>query len=207
MFADGGADAYYDYDALDHLVQVTLSDNLTQNQTRRFAYDGLGHPTWAENPENGTVVYGGYDALGNLLSLQDSRGNLSRSVYDFAGRLTERWLTPSGSTERLVARDTYDQDSGTGHSLGKVTKIESFDESGQLHAAEHNRVTTPGRPASVPETGCDRREPARRPTSLCLGAESPSRIRSLAPTGWAGAHPCPDRRGVPSCGYAWRRSS
>ena len=99
MSADGGADAYYDYDAVDRLIQVTLSDNLTQNQIRRFAYDGLGHMAWAENPENGTMAYNSYDALGNLLSVQDSRGNVLRSVYDFAGRLKEQWLTPSGSTE------------------------------------------------------------------------------------------------------------
>src|SRR2546425_10219015 len=101
------------------LAKLKWSDTLAQSQPRRFAFDGLGHLAWTQNPENGTVVYNSYDALGNLLSVQDPRGNVVRSVYDFAGRLKEQWLTPSGDTERMVVRKTYDQDSGTGHSEGK----------------------------------------------------------------------------------------
>ncbi len=130
--ADGGADALYTYDALDRLERVELTDNLTQNQVRRFAYDGLGRLLWAENPESGTTVYKTYDALGNLLEVQDAAGNLQKFAFDYAGRLLKQAIVPRGGTEKTTALNTYDENaSPTNFSLGKITTIESRDEQDQ----------------------------------------------------------------------------
>jgi len=116
------ADAFYEYDAADRLVQVRLTDNLSQNQIRRFGYDALGQTAWQENPENGTIVFKRYDALGNLLEVQFANGNARRTGYDFAGRVASvGYGMPGGSivTTTLFYYDRNDAASPFG--MGKAS--------------------------------------------------------------------------------------
>ncbi|HYV85095.1 MAG TPA: RHS repeat-associated core domain-containing protein [Patescibacteria group bacterium] len=125
------ADATYTYDALDRLLTVDLTDPsaLTSYQYRHFAYDGLGHQVWSENPENGTVLSQKYDALGNLMQQQDAAGNVIRLDYDFAGRPRHKYTTPLNQTEVTVLENIYN-DSTADLSLGKLTTLLSYDPAG-----------------------------------------------------------------------------
>lgn len=134
MAIDGGANAFYAYDALDNLVRVDLTEGLS-TQTRHFGYDGLGHLLLAENPENGTTVVSAYDALGNPLVTQDAAGTIRRLDYDFAGRARHSYVLAPGGTEHLVSENKYDETGGS--SLGKLTTVLNYDEDGTLWLTEN----------------------------------------------------------------------
>ena len=138
--AGGGADAAYEYDAMDRLVRVDLGDGSTAPQTRRMEYDGLGRLLWADHPESGTTVFVGYDALGNLLEMRDAEGNTQKFVYDFAGRLTsQKIIAAGGAAEKVAVANTYDSDATPrGSSLGKLIVARSNDEDGSLLLTESN---------------------------------------------------------------------
>jgi RHS repeat-associated protein len=124
------AKAAYEYDGLDRLVRVELTDDQMQSQIRRFGFDGAGRPSWTENPENGTTLVTKYDGLGNPLVSQDAKGNIRKTLYDRAGRPTQESVIPAeGGGERTTALYTYDE-SGRGASLGKLTTVASRDGSG-----------------------------------------------------------------------------
>jgi len=132
-----GADAEYTYDRLDRMTRVRLEgedqDGATIAQLRHFAYDTLGRRLSETNPENGTVTYGAYDVLGNVLEKQDAAGHLFVYEYDLASRPTYVRLG-----NKPLATMTYDQ-SGFGYSAGKLTTVVSNDDSGQPLVQEERR--------------------------------------------------------------------
>jgi RHS repeat-associated protein len=128
---DGGADASYQYDALDRLTDVDLIQGTGPSQSRHLGYDGLGHLLWLEQPENGATIYEAYDALGNPLRIRDAQGNLQTFTYDFAGRPLDHRITPAGGSVRYLAQHFYDDAStGRGRSAGKVTTIKNWNDAG-----------------------------------------------------------------------------
>jgi RHS repeat-associated protein len=80
-------DTAYTYNVLDRLGKVTQPPDATSPpQVRAFTYDAFGFLRSETHPEKATT-YGGYDALGNVLS-ETEGGVTSIFVYDAAGRLT-----------------------------------------------------------------------------------------------------------------------
>ncbi|MCP3996233.1 MAG: hypothetical protein GY722_14410, partial [bacterium] len=126
-----GADAFYDYDEWDNLVEVQLVEPAAPFfvQMRRFEYDRLGRLRLAANPENGTVEYLTYDARGNLVSYEDARDNIFDSTYDAAGRLLVKSLRAGSENLRLVENvyDGYDDGlTSDGSVMGKRTHQYSY---------------------------------------------------------------------------------
>ena len=135
-----GAYATYEYDELDNLTGVELSDGAEPEhvQARRFVYDKLGRLRQATNPESNTVEYVKYDARGNLLEWMDAKRNHFVSTYDAAGRLITKSVRQhvcdvsgnpcttdaqcptnpasetciEGSVDDTLVRNTYDVDTG-----------------------------------------------------------------------------------------------
>jgi RHS repeat-associated protein len=93
-----GLIATYGYDPFDHLVNVTLQNNVNtaEKQIRSFVYDGRDLLLAETHPEYGTTRYDEYDAHGHLLRKHlGAACNSSpcsdfdlRYVYDGAERLT-----------------------------------------------------------------------------------------------------------------------
>ncbi len=119
--ATDAADAFYQYDLLDNLVQVDLVDQSTnRRQSRFFEYDALNHLYSVFNPESGSSVSTDYDALGNVRTTIDASGTRLRFTYDAAGRLTR--VEKLGSTTTILAENTYDSGFYAGYlAKGKLT--------------------------------------------------------------------------------------
>lgn len=127
----------YTHDALDNLTTVSQGA-----QTRTFVYSSLKRLMSANNPENGTIVYG-YDNNGNLTSKVDARSITTSFAYDLLNRVTTR--TYSDGTPGVTY--TYDAAAVT-NSKGRLTSISSsvsatnytsYDPLGRLTAG--NQVT------------------------------------------------------------------
>lgn len=86
----------YEYDAFNHLTQVTQVAQGTQSP-RVFAYDSLGRLQSASNPENGTIN-SQYDPGSNLIVRTDARGVSAHYSYDELNRAVRRWYNGSSST-------------------------------------------------------------------------------------------------------------
>ena len=107
--APEGADAVYQYDLNDNLLQVNLTTgienlatpflawkngtNIQTGQVRTSVYDALERLKNSTNPENGTTTIHSYDVWGKALESTDAlgavRGYFFKSTYDLAGRLTK----------------------------------------------------------------------------------------------------------------------
>ena len=122
------------------------SKQRTGESPGRFAYDGLGHLVWADNPESGTTSYKAYDALGNLLSVQYANSNGATYAYDWAGRLTQRTVIWQGSlVASTVVLNVYDVSTPPSpYSLGKLTGIQSYDQ-GQPNGVQPSLLLTESR--------------------------------------------------------------
>jgi YD repeat-containing protein len=105
----------YDYDALDHLTQVTdVAGNVTT-----MHYDGLERKDWMDDPDMGEWHYG-YDLAGNLTSQIDARGCVISFDYDELNRLTEKRY--SGTCSGATVNYFYDE-AGHGYSEGRRTRM------------------------------------------------------------------------------------
>lgn len=136
----GGADAQYTYDAADNLIQADLLPKTMPGvQSRYFEYDHLKRLTRSTNPEDGTVRFTEYDALGNLTRRIDAQGTVQTKAYDLAGRLltsgkqTAEGLNAGVSVTLLT--NTYDSPpSGNIHeflnSSGRLLVSTSSDDNG-----------------------------------------------------------------------------
>ncbi len=133
-----GADADYTYDRLDRMTRVRLEgedpNGVIVAQPRHFTYDALGRRLTETNPESGTMTYQAYDVLGNLLQKKDAAGRVFTYAYDQSSRLTNVYGTGGIS----LAAMTYDQ-AGFGYSTGKLTTVQSNDDTGQALIKEERR--------------------------------------------------------------------
>lgn len=77
------AETKFEYDALDHLTQVTDPKGLDTT----YQYNGLGDLTQLASPDTGTTSYT-YDSAGNRQTQTDARGITSTYSYDALNRLT-----------------------------------------------------------------------------------------------------------------------
>ncbi len=125
-----GASAAYGYDGLGNLATVTLTGNGT-TQVRSFTYDAPGNRLTATNPENGTTDYLSYDALGHLLTYQDSaarQGGYSVAMtYDSKGRILTQGLAGQPPLVNWDYDQPTDPDSqaSLGASQGQLTHSET----------------------------------------------------------------------------------
>ncbi len=132
----GQATTTYTYDALNHLIGVSMPRQMpggnTVTQTRTFTYSGA-YMISAYNPENGTVNYT-YNADGTLATKQDMKGQAAsyflQYVYDLYGRVTTVETmpgTPSNwyGSPTVLRTYTYDVNSADGsysqNALGRLT--------------------------------------------------------------------------------------
>jgi len=133
----GGADyvTSYNYDALNHLTQVTMTRGGT-TQTRSFSYDATTHRlTRTVTPESGTVQYA-YNADGTLLSKVDQKGQKIQYQYDSYARPSYIYFYAVGATlpdPCQTVRISYDQQEipgSTSYPKGRRTGIHWGEASG-----------------------------------------------------------------------------
>src|SRR6185369_3999732 len=153
----GGSAAQTAYlsDAFGRLTSVTEPDNAVTTYTydvnakltrvsqpglpdRIFEYDPAGDLRQETTPEKGTVTYGEYGSLGNLLERTENDGTVISYLYDFAGRLAcegQGSVTTSGgpcpvnqSIETLYALNSYDGNgfAGGSYPLGRLTQRKGY---------------------------------------------------------------------------------
>ncbi|HKZ19229.1 MAG TPA: RHS repeat-associated core domain-containing protein [Acidimicrobiia bacterium] len=141
LFVDApeGADAVYIYNHLDELTRVQLtgadpnSATTQVSQIRTFTYDLLGRPLTTTNPENGTVQYLEYDALGRALELIESDGTRFQNHYDPAGRLLKTVdATDPNSTPLTLVEFEYVNDPNGHPGQGQLSRVKSYDETGAV---------------------------------------------------------------------------
>jgi YD repeat-containing protein len=118
-----GAEAFYEYDEQDNLVQVMMDE-----QVRRFAYDPLGRLRSALHPENGWTRFESFDPSGLVLKQTDQANTEVTFKYDDAGRILEE--TVGGDV--LRKRYLYDEQMGDGLSKAeaRLTSVRSYNDSG-----------------------------------------------------------------------------
>ena len=150
------ADAIYGYDIRDNLTHVALRQpGASSFQSRAFEYDPLNRLHLSVSPEAGTEAVTGYDALGNVTKRKDASGNLTKTSYDRAGRVTTiEWQAyqqvgnPITPPLLLMLRNSYDDAAAGPYSAGRVTKVESYDGAGTLVATRklfYQEADLPGR--------------------------------------------------------------
>ena len=80
----------YTYDSDGNLLTTTrLADADTAAAETVMAYDALGNVISITDPEGGLTRFTGHDIMGNVLTKEDARGKLWQYVFDAAGRLKE----------------------------------------------------------------------------------------------------------------------
>ena len=102
------ADTAYNYDALDNLVEVTDTNNITTS----MSYDVYGRKVGMVDPDMGAWSYE-YNAAGNLATQTDALDRDITFAYDDLGRLTEK-----EHESTLLVQNTYD---------GEPTRRDEFD--------------------------------------------------------------------------------
>lgn len=99
--SEGGVTlATYEYDVLDNLISVTMTDNVTyspqQTQTRTFVYSSLGRLVSANNPEADAPTTYTYYSNGTLKVKTDPRGvTATNSLIDGLGRILRTDYSPT----------------------------------------------------------------------------------------------------------------
>jgi RHS repeat-associated protein len=135
--APEGSDATYTYRITGELDRVDLagfnSNNPPQpvHQIRSFVYDGLGRLVSQTNPEEGTVSFTSYDAMGRVKEKVASDGTVFTYTYDPAGRvLTTLAAADPNTASHLLSSFAYDTTSPAGN--GKLGQVDSYDETGAI---------------------------------------------------------------------------
>jgi len=124
----------YTYDALGNLLAVNQKGNDPNSanwRTRTLTYDSLSRLITANNPETGTVCYGGwsgsqcingYDNNGNLLKKTDARNVTVAYAYDALNRLTTKSYPNASPFNDATITYTYDAFvSGSNYGIGLRT--------------------------------------------------------------------------------------
>ena len=140
------ADARYTYSITGELLKAeTINVPASGSpiiQSREFSFDGLGRVRSSTTPEGGTVQVTGYDAGGRPTEKIESDGTKVTLTYDAAGRILTSsaaedvtdpnvTLPRSYATARDQAKFYYDE-SGVSNAAGRLTRVDSYDESGAL---------------------------------------------------------------------------
>ena len=86
------------YDGLGRLVGYTDAAGHRKEQT----YDLLGRVLRVDDPNSAGPTLMEYDDAGNLVRLEDGRGIVTRSRYDGANRLAERWDEADPEATRIT---------------------------------------------------------------------------------------------------------
>src|SRR5579859_2490449 len=116
----------YTYDALGDLTGVTQNAQAAQSsqQTRIFAYDGLGRMTGQNDPETGNtqVVYDsdapcGITSAGDLIRRQDNAGNETCYQYDAMHRVTMISYAGPNAGSMPVKHFVYDSATVNGQTM------------------------------------------------------------------------------------------
>jgi YD repeat-containing protein len=120
--ANGTAQTFYTYNAMNKLIQVQMTRNGT-TQTRTFNYDQGGQGVMllsAVNPENGTVTYT-YNADATLATRRDAKNQTVNYSYDGYKGLTQ--VSRPDGTQDNYSYDTqpYGASINTAGRLAAVT--------------------------------------------------------------------------------------
>ena len=138
-----GGTTTYTYNAFNHVLSVKDPNT----HTTSYVYDGFGDRIQIASPDAGTSTYY-YDKDRNVTQINLPGSMTANLTYD----VLDRWLTtsyPSDST--LNVSNTYDQTTGHGFGIGRLTSTTdkpgslslSFDERGNV-TYESRTVTSAG---------------------------------------------------------------
>jgi len=140
----------YQYDLNGNLVKVyqSAAENASIDWLETtLQYDLAGRKTSMNDPDMGTWLYS-YDALGNLLTQQDSRGVTTTLSYDLANRLTGKtFSSQSGVATTAPITYIYDGINQTGYRTGMLDGSGSttwqYDTRGQI-VSENKTISGQG---------------------------------------------------------------
>ena len=111
----------YQYDALNHLTQVTMQ-RAEGTQVRSFNYDaGTQRLASVQMPESGLTTYA-YNADGTMQSKTDAKGQRTQYSYDAYQRVTKTEAYPAGASQPDACQTvTYLYDLWTIDELGTLS--------------------------------------------------------------------------------------
>lgn len=111
-----GPDVSYEYDVLNRLTDASRG-----GATTHIEYDILGRKTSMDDPDMGSWSYT-YDALGNLKSQTDAKGQLTCLYYDALNRLDGKVYSTGGCGAPVNFDVNYAYDAGT-NGIGRRTSM------------------------------------------------------------------------------------
>jgi RHS repeat-associated protein len=111
----------YTYNAVGDLTAITDP----ARNTLRNHFDSLGRKVTDDDPDRGRTQYR-YDLAGNLRRTADARGRVLTYEYDQLNRV----LTKTDVTTGLVSSWRYDEATGHGASVGRLTSIHDVSANG-----------------------------------------------------------------------------
>jgi RHS repeat-associated protein len=117
------------YDAHDRPLTVKDADN----HTTSYVYDGFGDMIQQSSPDSGTTVFH-YDSDGNMTSKTDAASVVTNQTFDALDRVLTTTY-PADSAENVSY--TYDQTTGHGKGIGRLTSL--TDASGSLSRSYDER--------------------------------------------------------------------
>jgi RHS repeat-associated protein len=148
----------YGYDALNRLVSVLDPNNGTttygynandlltsvkdaNNNTTTYTRDGFGQVTNISSPDSGTTNFT-YDNAGNLTQRVQAGGLTMNATYDALNRVLTMQYTGDST---LSVTNTYDQTTGHGFGIGRLTS--AADQAGSLSLTydERGNITNESR--------------------------------------------------------------
>jgi YD repeat-containing protein len=121
----------YQYDGLDRLTRVTDPRNLAT----LYSIDGLGNRWRQESPDTGLTT-STHDAAGNEITRTDAKGQTSTLTWDALNRLTRIRYADGSRTDYL-----WDQGA---NGIGRLTRIDDIDPTGELASRLENRYDLQG---------------------------------------------------------------
>ncbi|WP_460132789.1 RHS repeat-associated core domain-containing protein [Pseudomonas sp. S1_E04] len=132
---DGRTD--YNYDALDQLTAVTLTDRQGNAQALGFAYDALGQ-LLAEQSSAGNLQHH-YDELGNLIQTQLPDGRWLNRLYYGSGHLHQ--INLDGQVISDFERDRLHRE--VLRTQGQLSTRSEYDRSGRLRSRQRRLASQP----------------------------------------------------------------
>jgi len=145
--------AVFDYDGLGRLTEANIDDSNPENPVgdgirTTNTYDAYGRKNQTCFPDSGCTNYT-FDNNGNVLTVIDARGWVTRFEYDNLDRLSNLYLD-KGAGENKIIENTYDSGcNGAGTQVGKLCVVERYNDYGEMIYSAQYGYDTSGRTTYV----------------------------------------------------------